>query len=51
LFLQEKKILELLVSRGVCDGVRGKPDMSVDGFDVVSIHAKKLEKLFEVIKI
>jgi hypothetical protein len=38
------------VSRGVCDGVRGKPDMSVDGFDFDSIHANKLEKLFEVIK-
>jgi hypothetical protein len=38
------------VSRGGCDGVRGKPDMSVDGFDFDSIHANKLEKLFEVIK-
>lgn len=39
-----------MVSRGVCDGVRGKPDMSVDGFDFDSIHVNKLEEVFAVLK-
>ncbi|XP_031572883.1 D-glutamate cyclase, mitochondrial-like [Actinia tenebrosa] len=45
---QERKVLEWLVSRGVCDGLRLKPVMSVDGLDFDDIHANKLKTILSM---
>ncbi|EDO48570.1 predicted protein, partial [Nematostella vectensis] len=47
---KERQILEFLVKAGVCDGVTGKAEMSVDGLQFDPVHANKLKELLAITK-
>ena len=40
----------MLADEGVCDGITGKAEQSVDGFQFYPHHAEQIEKLQAVLK-